>query len=38
VRRSADIAPTLRRLFGLPADHDENAGSALLELLTPAHK
>ena len=32
-RRLADIAPTLRTLFGLPADRDENAGTPLVELL-----
>jgi len=32
-RRLADIAPTLRTLFGLPADHDGNAGTPLLELI-----
>ena len=32
-RRLADIAPTLRTLFGLPADRDGNAGAPLLELL-----
>ncbi|HXK21001.1 MAG TPA: alkaline phosphatase family protein [Polyangiaceae bacterium] len=32
-RHLADIAPTLRSLFGLPADRDGNAGAPLLELL-----
>jgi Metalloenzyme superfamily len=32
-RHLADIAPTLRTLFGLPADRDGNAGTPLVELL-----
>lgn len=35
-RRLADIAPTLRTLFGLPADRSPTAGSPLRELLAPA--
>jgi len=35
-RRLADLAPTVRALFGLPADRHENAGSPLWELLRPA--
>jgi len=35
-RRLADIAPTLRLLFGLPADTHENAGKPLLELFAAA--
>jgi phosphopentomutase len=37
-RQLADIAPTVRALFGLPADRDQNAGFPLFELLGPAHK
>jgi hypothetical protein len=37
-RHLADIAPTLRTLFGMPVDRDENAGNPRLELLSPAHK
>jgi hypothetical protein len=33
VRHLADIAPTLRTLFGLPADRGGNAGTPLLQLL-----
>lgn len=34
----ADVAPTLRELFGLRADHHENAGVSLLGLLGAAHQ
>lgn len=37
-RRLADIAPTVRRLFGLPVDRGPSAGTALTELLAEAHK
>jgi len=33
LRHLADIAPTLRTWFGLPADRDRNAGTPLVELL-----
>jgi Type I phosphodiesterase / nucleotide pyrophosphatase len=33
----ADIAPTVRALFGLPADRDRNAGFPLTELVAPLH-
>ncbi len=33
--RLADIAPTVRQLLGLPADHSPGAGTAIRELLTP---
>jgi hypothetical protein len=37
-RHLADIAPSQRVLFGLPADRDPRAGFPLFELLTAAHK
>jgi hypothetical protein len=37
-RHLADIAPTLRALFGLRADRDPNAGTPLTELLRASHK
>lgn len=37
-RHLADLAPTLRVLFGLPADHGPGAGFPLFELLGAAHK
>ncbi len=37
-RHLADIAPTLRALFGLPADRDQSAGFPLFELLGRSHK
>ncbi len=37
-RHLADIAPTVRALFGLPADRDRSAGFPLRELLDGAHK
>ncbi len=37
-RHLADVAPTLRVLFGLPADRGESAGLPLLELLEPTHR
>ena len=32
----ADLAPTVRKLAGLPVDHDAHAGTPLTELLGPA--
>lgn len=37
-RHLADIAPTVRTLFGLPADRHQSAGFPLFELLGRAHK
>jgi hypothetical protein len=34
-RRLADIAPTVRALFGLKADESTSAGTRMVELLTP---
>ncbi len=36
-RHLADIAPTLRKLMGVEADTDPDAGRVLAELLAPAH-
>lgn len=36
-RHLADVAPTLRKLMGLPADTNPDAGHVLAELLTPPH-
>jgi len=34
-RHLADLAPTVRQIAGLPADHDPEAGMPLTELLSP---